>query len=192
MGSIRRINGKVTKEYQAWKAMKARCYAPSANIGNYKLNNVQVCERWINNFENFLEDMGKCPENYSLDRINNNENYSLENCRWTDNTTQTSNRGEFNKIFTYNNESKTLKQWSKELNIKYTSLWTRIYRDNLTFEEAIQKDPFNKLIEYKGEKKLIKDWCLILGFKPQTIYDRRVAGWTIEECFETPVKKFKI
>jgi hypothetical protein len=190
MGKIsntRRENGKITKEYRAWKAMKARCYSPcNSLIGNYKKNNITVCDRWINSFDNFLEDMGKIPDNKSsLDRINNLLDYSPENCRWTDWTTQANNK-ESNLIFIYNNEAHTLKQWSKLLNIKYTTLYHRIITYNLTFEEAIQNDPFNKLIEYKGEKRTLKDWCLILELPYQLMVGRRYEGWSIEECFETP------
>lgn len=192
MGSIRRINGVITKEYAAWKAMKARCYSSCNKDLNYQKNNISVCERWKNSFENFLEDMGNCPKGYSLDRIDNNGNYTKENCRWTTNTIQTSNRGEFNKIFTYNNQTHTLKEWSKILNIKYTTLWLRIYRSNLSFEDAVKEDPFNKLILYKGEKKLLHEWCKILNLPLQTIIDRKFQGWSPEKYFETPIKKVKI
>lgn len=192
MGSLRRINGKITKEYRAWKAMKARCYSKSNSYMNYQKNNIIVCERWLNSFENFLKDMGTCPENYSLDRINNEGNYGPSNCRWVTQQIQCSNRGEFNKIFTFNNETHTLKEWSKILNIKYTTLYLRIYRSNLSFEEAIKDDPFNKLILYKGEKKTLKEWCILLNLPYQVIVDRRHQKWSIEKCFEQPIKKIKI
>lgn len=192
MGSLRRINGKITKEYRAWKAMKARCYSKSSNYMNYQKNNIIVCERWLNSFENFLNDMGICPENCSLDRINNKGNYEPSNCRWTTQQIQCSNRGEFNKIFTFNNETHTLKEWSKILNIKYTTLYLRIYRSKLSFEEAIKNDPFNKLILYKGEEKTLKDWCILLNLPYQVIVDRRHQKWSIEKCFEQPIKKIKI
>jgi hypothetical protein len=189
---MKRINGKMTREYRAWKAMKSRCYSPSTKSGNYKKNNIKVCEEWKNSFENFLKDMGKCPNGYSLDRIDNLKDYSLDNCRWTNMKTQSSNRGSFNKIFTYNNKSKTLKQWSIDLEINYMTLYTRIYRSGLSFEEAIQNDPYNKLIEYKNKKQTLKEWCDELQLPLQTICDRKFQGWSIEDCFEKPIKKVKI
>jgi hypothetical protein len=43
---------------------------------------ITVCLRW-RRFENFLADMGSCPDNLTLDRINNDGNYEPGNCRWT-------------------------------------------------------------------------------------------------------------
>lgn len=135
-----RENKKITKEYNAWKAMKARCYSPcNKNMGKYQALNIQVCERWLNSFENFMDDMGKAPDiNYSLDRIDPFKDYSPENCRWATWKTQSSNRGNFNKVFEYQGESKILKDWAKFFNIKYTTLYQRLYRSKMTFEEAIK------------------------------------------------------
>lgn len=183
----------ISKEYRAWKAMKARCYSNcNKKHGNYHKNNIQVCEQWKNSFKNFIDYMGNCPEGYSLDRINNKGDYEPSNCRWADNHTQSNNRGEFNIIYNYNNKFKTLKEWSKILNIKYTTLYMRINRSKLSFEEAININKEDKLTEYKGEKKSLKDWCIILNLPYQTIIDRKYQGWSIEDCFERPIKKVKI
>ena len=51
--ATRRINGKITREYRAWKAMKARCYAPSTRT-TYKEKEIKVCDEWLNNFDEFI------------------------------------------------------------------------------------------------------------------------------------------
>lgn len=134
-----RLNGKITKEYRAWKAMKARCYAPcNKDMGKYQKLNIQVCDRWINSFDNFYDDLGNCPEGYSLDRIDPSKDYSPDNCRWTTWKIQSSNRGDFNKIFEYKGESKILKDWARFFGINYTTLYNRLYRSKMSFEDAIQ------------------------------------------------------
>ena len=84
-----------TPEYIIWKAMKARC----KNINNkyYGGKGVMVCDRWVNSFENFIQDMGNMPKGYSIDRINSEGNYEPSNCRWADRDTQIKNRKNYKK-----------------------------------------------------------------------------------------------
>lgn len=84
-GKQRLLHGKKnTREYRAWTAMKQRCYYEKHEFyKDYGGRGIKVCERWVDSFEAFLDDMGECPRGYSLDRLRVNEDYSPENCRWT-------------------------------------------------------------------------------------------------------------
>lgn len=83
-----------TPEYVAWIGMIERCYNVNhPSYEYYGARGVEVCNRWLNSYENFLEDMGRRPEpEYSLDRIDVNCNYEPNNCRWADKTTQSRNQ----------------------------------------------------------------------------------------------------
>lgn len=84
---------KPSREYVSWAAMKRRCTNPSAH--NYHLyggRGIKICKRWLNSFENFLQDMGKRPKNKTLDRINVNADYKPSNCRWATYKQQANNR----------------------------------------------------------------------------------------------------
>ena len=135
------IEGKICKElreYSIWRGIKTRVTNPNTDdYDRYMGRNIKCCDAWLNSFNQFYEDMGPCPEGYSIDRIDPNGDYCPENCRWADSKTQAENRGDFNLIYTYNGETHVLKEWARIFNIKYTTLYQRLYRSNMTFEEAI-------------------------------------------------------
>lgn len=108
--------------------MKQRCYNPKVrNYNNYGGRGIEVCDRWLgkNGFENFLNDMGKRPEGYSIDRIDNNIGYSPKNCRWASPKEQSHNKRN-NKWYEYKGKRKLLKEWSKELGIPMRTLEERV------------------------------------------------------------------
>jgi hypothetical protein len=87
-----------TVEYTTWASMKARCNNP--NFPKYHLyggRGIKVCDRWVNDFSAFLEDMGRRPPNKtSIDRIDGDKGYEPGNCRWADDFEQNRNR-KFNR-----------------------------------------------------------------------------------------------
>ncbi len=88
-----------SRTYKSWCAMKERCTNPNFySFHNYGGRGITICERWIYNFQNFLDDMGIRPENKSLDRINTNGNYEPSNCKWATRKEQANNRRNNKKI----------------------------------------------------------------------------------------------
>ncbi len=122
---------------RVWGNMKTRCNNPHDKAyKNYGGRGIKVCERWLDSFPNFLEDMGERPEGYSIDRINNDGNYEPSNCRWANQTTQCNNK-QRNRLLTFNNETHTICQWSRLVNIGRTTIRMRLDSYGWDLERAL-------------------------------------------------------
>lgn len=72
-----------TKTYKIWAGMKRRCTNPNEKFyAHYGGRGIKVDEAWSASFDRFLEDMGECPEGYSIERIDVNGDYTKNNCKW--------------------------------------------------------------------------------------------------------------
>ena len=82
-----------TPTYASWQAMKSRCLNTNQkSFLDYGKKGIEICTRWINSFEAFLEDMGERPKGCTLDRIDFTKGYYKENCRWATYHMQSNNR----------------------------------------------------------------------------------------------------
>lgn len=135
-----------SKEYRSWQGMKRRTTDPkNSSYNRYGARGITVCDRWLNSFDNFLEDMGERPDGYEIDRIDNNGNYSPENCRWVTPKENRRNRRS-SKFIEFNGEIKNLSAWAEEYGIKYITVYQR-----LTHGWSIKKS-----LQTPVQKKLMK------------------------------------
>lgn len=129
------------KVYFRWYSMIERCHNPkSYSYSFYGGRGIKVCDRWRESILNYIEDMGVPKGEETLDRIDNNGDYCKENCRWATRKEQRNNQRVRNDTlyFTFNSETKTLKEWAKIKNIKYITLYARIKYYKLPPEEVFR------------------------------------------------------
>lgn len=129
--------GRVTPEYRTWLRMKARCYNPRAGrFDRYGGRGIVVAKRWLDDFGQFLADMGPKPSpRHELDRINNDHGYEPGNCRWASRQEQMRNTSATLHL-TFRGETLSLVEWSQRLRIPTSTLWNRLVPLGWSIEQA--------------------------------------------------------
>jgi hypothetical protein len=127
--------------YNSWRGMKERCDNPKhSHYARYGGRGIGYDQSW-QSFEAFFADMGECPADHSLDRIDGSAGYSAQNCRWATEETQQNNTRQ-NVRITLNGESLTAAQWARKLEIPVQRIYSRI-RNGWSHERALS--PMNPL-----------------------------------------------
>ena len=138
--AARLIHGKThTRLYQIWYGMKRRCYnEKDSSFKFYGLKGITVCPEWQHDYKCFEEwaETNGYENNLTIDRIDGNKGYSPDNCRWVSRKLQAENRS--TSIFiTLNGKTQTLTDWCKELQLNYSTTYTRIKRDGWSIGKAL-------------------------------------------------------
>ena len=132
--------------YDTWNAMKQRCYNPNNNdFHNYGGRGITVCQRWLDDFWNFVEDMGDRPDGHSIDRIENDQGYSPDNCKWSTSTEQVLNRT-FRSAKGYSwdkNSKKWMAQYRRGDRRVYIGLFDCPLIAHLAYKDAIANEKTN-------------------------------------------------
>lgn len=132
-----------TKIHKLWNTIITRCTNPKHKYYYlYGGRGIKVCDEWLcknNNlkaFSNFYdwainngykeEILSNKRNRYTIDRINPNGDYSPNNCRWVTNEEQQINK-RADKLFTYNGETKTIKQWLKQCYVKCNDYYRLLF-----------------------------------------------------------------
>lgn len=137
LASIRHGGTKIP-EYQIWKAMKDRCTNErNPQYHDYGGRGIKVCDRWLESFPNFLEDMGRRPRGLTLEREDNDGNYEPRNCRWASWTEQRRNTRQ-NHYLEYQGVKMTMAELVEKTGIGHMTLLARI-RNGMSPEEAVAR-----------------------------------------------------
>lgn len=117
-----------TKEYEAWSGAKRRCIDPRrADYSRYGGRGIRMCREWLDSFETFFRDMGRCPPGHTIDRIDNAGHYEPGNCRWATSKEQANNRRNRTAL-TFDGETMTVTEWAQRIGMRRTVLHRRLQR----------------------------------------------------------------
>lgn len=123
--------------YSTWTSMRNRCYKKTNNrYEHYGARGIQVCGRWLESFENFLEDMGERPKGKTLDRVDNDGDYCKENCRWATDIEQCkSKRNTVKVINKQTGDIYSLRNLSDIHGFDYKAVWYKVRKKGLPVED---------------------------------------------------------
>lgn len=114
-----------SRTYRIWNKIKERCQDHNnKSYENYGARGIKICDRW-RKYENFIADMGECPEGLTIERIDNDKGYFPNNCKWATRKEQNNNT-RANRILEFKGQRKTLAQWSELVGINYKTIHTRL------------------------------------------------------------------
>lgn len=177
--------------YRIWTGLRNRCTnVNNKDYKNYGARGISVDESW-DDFCVFMEwalENGYTDDK-SIDRIDVNAGYTPSNCRWADNKIQANNR-RTNKYITCNGVTKTIAQWSDEVNTNRAALYERVKRGINNDCVLLDRLPKNyngaRMVTYNGETHSVSEWSKITGIKYHTLIDR-LNKWSPEDALSRPV-----
>lgn len=160
---------------------------------NYAGRGIAMCAEWRDDFLRFLADMGPCPANYTIERIDNDGDYTPQNCRWASRQEQARNTRRV-RWLTMNGQTKMLSDWARDLGISPQTLTKRLARgweltDALTLDTRTDQTRLtNRYLEFRGERLCVAEWAKRLHLGP-ALQARLHWGWSVERALSTPLRK---
>lgn len=142
LASSRQMKHGHTKKPDTLRALKAyynakgRCLDPSnKRYARYGGRGILMCERWLNDADAFIQDMGGCPPTMTLERIAVDGNYEPSNCVWATAKAQARNRSTAHRV-AHDGETLTLREYAAATGVNYDALKSRMRKNGLSAGDA--------------------------------------------------------
>jgi len=139
------------REHMTWRKMLERCYDTTrVRFDCHGGRGIRVCGRWRGSFSSFILDLGRKPDGYTIERIDNDGHYScgkceeckkngwVANCRWATRYEQSRNKRN-NVIIEWSGKRQCLTDWAAETGLNIPTLWKRLFLHKWSVEDALTK-----------------------------------------------------
>ena len=185
MAARKWINDTGTATYNSWRSMRNRVLYDSCESHKfYKEKGIRICQRWIDSFDHFVEDMGFRLDGTTLDRIDPDGNYEPSNCRWVDMRVQQNNKHNLTKI-EKDGVVKTIGEWAYELGLSDRELNT-VYRRYSKYGAKTYSELFSGHL-YSYRKSIEEHKCLVCECTESTKWRKS----TCANCYARALRYYK-
>jgi hypothetical protein len=145
---------------------------------------ITVCQRW-SKYDNFLADMGECPNSLTLERRNNVIGYRPSNCEWATHKTQANNTRR-NHFINFQGKRRTITQWAESLGMHPDTLIRRVCIYKWPIKRALTAPLHHEIpkvirIRFRGKRQSVEQWAEERGIPSKAIYSRIEHGWLPRE-----------
>ena len=125
-----------TLTHRSWMSMRQRCLDKKHHAyNNYGGRWITICDRWLESFQNFYDDMGERENTaMTLDRIDTNGNYEPSNCKWSTKSQQSRNTRR-TRFFEWDK----IVDMSDKLQIPYHLLYTKLWKLSIESMKLVTK-----------------------------------------------------
>lgn len=125
--------------YDVWTNIKQRCLNENnPHYKNYGGRGITICDEWLDDFIEFqrwsIENGYK--KGLNIDRKDNDKGYFPDNCRFIT-YIENQNNKRTNTYIEFDNETNTITNWAKKLNINPRTLVTRLDTLHWSVEKAL-------------------------------------------------------
>lgn len=184
-GCLRREHAEITAErnrrnathrrlpkevYKSWRAMHDRCLNPNhIHYDKYGGRGIKICDRWLNSFEAFRDDMGPRPPGTSLERIDNDGDYEPGNCRWATQVEQSRNTSRVRVLEAFGRKQ-CLAAWAEEFNLSKDTIARRLRR-GWPLEEILNGPQLSRELAFRSGRKLA-EWMKANGYNDRAFAEK--------------------
>jgi hypothetical protein len=177
-----------TKEYEVWCSAKARIKNKNRKEWpNYGGRGIKMCEKWLQSFEAFIDDMGPMPgPDYSIDRIDNNGDYEPGNCRWANIEQQANNKR--NNVMI---DGLSMPEYCRKNNLSYNIFRYHYRIKKRSVEESAKwaTNADNSRHNVMIGNLTMKQYCRLNNIKYNSFHYRcRALGLSLEEATRKATK----
>ncbi len=176
--------------YDIWHAIRNRCKNPNATFyRHYGGRGISICKEWDEDFVAFARDVGLPPDDYELDRANNNGNYEPGNVRWVSRSDNIKNTRRA-RMITIDGVTKNMSTWCDECGVSRPAMFRRLalgWTGRKLLTGPAEKAWADKL-EINGVSMTIPDWAKKIGISDVGFRMRLDRGLTGEALMAPSAK----